>query len=294
MSAVKRGKTWCIKFRPFGEQIQLALKDCQSKSQAERIEDVILESLRRKDYCNLTGAAREALIKLFVNQSWEVPPELRPPKVEAPPKEFTFWDAVELYVKDPRFRQLSDTKRYEAKLEHLVKFFGKSRPVKEIWVSDLKQFRTHRASEEVKNATINRDMAALSAIFGVLIEHQILEANPCRPVKRLSEKDSEREVYISFEDFIRIVDATPERYHDFWWVLYLTDLRRNEAFELRWKQIDLRSRIILFHRVETKEAGFKRVPIHRDLMPVFERIGKVRTLGSDSLWQWGYHAPSDP
>ena len=34
----KRGKVWYIKFRPFGEQIQLGLKDCQSKSQAEKME----------------------------------------------------------------------------------------------------------------------------------------------------------------------------------------------------------------------------------------------------------------
>ena len=39
--------------------------------------------------------------------------------------------------------------------------------------------------------------------------------------------------------------------------------------------------------IDDKELGFKRVPIHRDLLPILERIGKVRTLGSDSLWQWG-------
>ena len=90
------------------------------------------------------------------------------------------------------------------------------------------------------------------------------------------------------------MDTTPARYHDFWWVLYLTGFRRNEAFQRQWKHVDLRSRIILFHSTQNKEAEFKRVPIHRDLIPVLERIGKVRTLGSDSLWLWGYHAPSDP
>ncbi len=231
---------------------------------------------------------------MVINQEWEFPPELRSKQAQKPTKAITFGDAVQLYTKDQRFLQLSCKIRYESKLTHLVRFFEKTTPVKDIWAPDIKNHRTLRASKGVKNATINRETAALSAIFGVLIEHQILEANPCRFVKKLSEKDSGREVYISYEDFLRMVDATPASYHDFWWISYLRGLRRNEAFELQWKHVDLRSRIILFHSTQNKEAEFKRVPIHRDFIPVLERIGKVRTLDSDSLGQWGYPAPSDP
>ena len=293
MSVNKRGKTWYIKFRPFGESIQLALKGCEGKRQAMAIEVELLHALRQKAYDGLTGPARDALIKLFVNQQWELPPELTPQKVTAPPKEFTFMDAIRLYTKDPRFKAIGYKLRYEAKLAHLVEFFGPDTAVKGMWAPDIKNFMAHRSSQGVKNATINREKAALSAIFQVLIEHQVLEFNPCRLVKKLPETDSEREVYIGYGDFLRIVDATPQKYHDFWWLLYLTGLRRGEAFRLKWRNIDLSSRIISFHSTETKESGIKRVPIHRDLVTILERVGKVRTLGNDSLWQWGYHVPSE-
>ena len=70
-------------------------------------------------------------------------------------------------------------------------------------------------------------------------------------------------------------------------------MRRGEAYRLQWKHVDLRERMIRFHATETKESACKRVPIHKDLIPTFERIGRVRTLGDDSLWKMGYHAMSD-
>jgi integrase len=298
--AVKfRGKSWTITFRPFGQQVMLALKGCESKRQAASIESELTYSLQSKSYDGLTGPARAACVKLFVNQGWEMPEELQPSKIQSPPKEFTFWDAVQLYVNDSRFKELSYKTRYEAKLAHLVKFFGKSKPVKEIWVSDLKLFRTHRTSEGVKNATINREMAALSAIYGVLIEHQIVDSNPCRSVKRLSEKDSERQVYISWEDIQRINSECRSWFQDILIVAYLTGMRRSEILKLQWKHINLRTRIISFHATETKESAPKRIPIHKDLMPIFERIGRVRSLQDDVVWKInnrpvGYHSLSDP
>ncbi|MGC8602701.1 MAG: tyrosine-type recombinase/integrase [Desulfomonilaceae bacterium] len=285
MSAIKRGKIWYIKFRPFGEQIQLALKDCQSKSQAEKIEDVILESLRKKDYTNLTGAAREALIKLFVNQNWEVPPELKPPTLQEPPRVFSLWDAIKLYTNDPSYKNLSRPEDYATKLAHLVGFFNKDRHVKDIWIPDLKLYRTYRSNQGVSNATINRELAAFSGVFRVLIEHQILDINPCRQLPKLSEKSGQRQVYISYEDIQRIVDVCPDWFQDMIWTAYLTGMRRGEVHKLRWRHVNLNTRIITFHATETKEGQAKRVPIHKDLLPIFDRIGKVRSLSDDRLFK---------
>ena len=45
MSVKLRGKTWNIIFRPFGQQIMLALKDCQGKHQAASIESELMYAL---------------------------------------------------------------------------------------------------------------------------------------------------------------------------------------------------------------------------------------------------------
>ncbi|MGO8880633.1 MAG: tyrosine-type recombinase/integrase, partial [Desulfomonilaceae bacterium] len=56
-------------------------------------------------------------------------------------------------------------------------------------------------------------------------------------------------------------------------------------YKLRWRHINLNTRTISFHATETKEGQPKRVPIHRDLIPLLDRIGKVRSLSDDRLFQ---------
>ena len=68
------------------------------------------------------------------------------------------------------------------------------------------------------------------------------------------------------------------------WVAYLTDMRRGEVHKLRWRHINLNSRIITFHATETKEGQPKRVPIHEDLLSMFNRLGKIRSLADDRIF----------
>ncbi len=285
MSVKKQGKTWYVFFRPFGDIIKLSLKDCENKRQALAIEAELIEALRKSDYSQLSINGRQACVKLFVNQNWEMPEALKPSQAKRPPKVITFWKAVELYVNDPSFKSLSMPKRYHQKLAHLVKYFGKNRPVKDITIPVLKAYREKRSQEGVTNATVNREMSAISGVFRVLIEHQVLEINPCRQIKKLSEKSGERQVYIGLEDVERIKDLCPVWFQDMIWMSYLSGMRKGEVFKLRWSNVNLSKRIISFHATDTKEGKCKRVPIHRELIPVFERIGKIRSLNDDKLFQ---------
>lgn len=285
MSVSLRGKTWTIAFRPFGDLVSLGLKGVHGKRQAMAIETELLDALQRSDYSGLTGAAKQACVRLFVSQGWEMPPGLTPSEKQAPPTLLSLWNGVELYVKDPSFTCLSRQVRYHDMLANIVRFFGKSKPIKDIWVPDLKQYRTNRSSKGVANATINREISAMSGIFRVLIENQLIETNPCRLLKRLSEKAGQRQVYIGYQDISNIIELCPEWYKDMIWVAYLTGMRQGEVHKLRWRHVNLKTRIITFHATETKEGQPKRVPIHQDLMPLLERIGKVRLLVDDTLFE---------
>jgi integrase len=285
MSVKKQGKTWYVFFRPFGAIIKLSLKDCENKRQALVIEAELIEALRKSDYSQLSTNSRQACVRLFVNQKWEMPETLKPAQARRPPKVITFWNGVKIYVNDPSFKNLSMPKRYHQKLAHLVKYFGKNRPVKDITIPVLKAYRENRSQQGVTNATINREMSAISGVFRVLIEHQLLEINPCRQIKKLSEKSGERQVYISLADVERIRGFCPAWFQDMMWISYLSGMRKGEVFKLRWSNVNLPKRIISFHATDTKEGKSKRVPIHRELTPVFERIGKVRSLSDDKLFQ---------
>lgn len=81
-------------------------------------------------------------------------------------------------------------------------------------------------------------------------------------------------------------------YRAFCRILYLTGLRRGELYALKWKNVDLVSRMIHLHAVDTKESSSKRVPIHKDLIPIFESIAKDETVGDERIWEMGYHSLS--
>ena len=48
--------------------------------------------------------------------------------------------------------------------------------------------------------------------------------------------------------------------------------------------VNLGRRIILIGPEDTKEGNWKRIPIHRDLVPVLEEVMKVRALGNDRVF----------
>ncbi|MDA8406388.1 MAG: tyrosine-type recombinase/integrase [Deltaproteobacteria bacterium] len=146
-----------------------------------------------------------------------------------------------------------------------------------------------RHNQGIKPSTVNREMSFLSVIFGVLTDHRLVEANPYRLSPRLSEKSGLRSAYIGYNDIVRITDQCPDWYADIVWTSCLTGMRRSEITNLRWRGVNLRKRIITLHATEVKESRHKRIPIHMDLMPMFERLGKIRDLSDDSVFKVNGH-----
>ncbi len=109
-------------------------------------------------------------------------------------------------------------------------------------------------SKNAAASTVNKEKAAFSKMFSVLIELRHFDKNPCRLIKILSEKSGEREVYIGLPDFMAIVERLPE------WnrppliqTLYYTGMRRGEAVNLERRQVGMKMRIIFLGPENTKE-----------------------------------------
>ena len=84
---------------------------------------------------------------------------------------------------------------------------GQDRSIKSIWVPDIEDYQMRRLDEGAAPSTVNKEKAALSKMFNVLIKLRLIEVNPAKLVKNLNEKSGEREVYLSHKDFRRIVAA---------------------------------------------------------------------------------------
>jgi integrase len=269
MAITKRGRSYHIRFRPFGREV-IGLKiAARSKTEAKQIEMALLTACRSGDYRGLDPVSREGCVRMFRNQGWELPPELEQIK---PVAELTLWKAAEMFLKYPGIKDSPTRWRYECSLVHLVEKLGKDTPVKSIWVPGLKKYQIDRQHGGAAPDTVNRELSTLSRLFGVLIEMQLMESNPCRLIKRLSTKSGERQVYLSLETVQAIADSCPAWYQPMLWTAYSTGMRRGEILGLTRRQVDVERRIIKLSPGETKEAQWKRVPIHRDLVSILRAV----------------------
>ncbi len=248
----------------------------------------ILTACRSGDYASLTPLAREVCCRMFENQRWELPPELS--GVTHPKEELTLWKAIDIFLNYPDIKASKTRERYEYAFVHLVEKLGKEKSLKSLWVPDLKAYQMERQREGVAPATINWEMATLSRLFGVLIEMQLIDANPVRLLKRLSTKSGERQVYLSLQDVRLIMDKCPGWFRPIVLTAYYTGMRRGEILGLTRKQINLSRRIITLYPASgnqgagTKEGHWKRVPIHRELVPVLEEASKLSILTSEKVF----------
>ena len=75
--------------------------------------------------------------------------------------------------------------------------------------------------------------------------------------ERLSEKEGQREVYISYSDFVTMVNQTWEWFRPIMWAAYLSGMRRGRLSASNEKIVDTNSRIIKLTPDRTKEANLR-------------------------------------
>jgi integrase len=283
MSILKRGKHYYLRVRPFGELINVKTS-AQSKSAARDIERAVLTACRAGDFRSLTPDARAVCVRMFQNQNWALPEDLVPQDVVR--EELTLWKAIEVFLNYPGIKDSPSKERYLYALAHVVKKWGREKPIKAIWVPQLKEYQIDRLNDGAAPATINKEKAALSRLFQVLVELQHVQVNPVRLLKPLSEKNGERQVYLSFGDVRTIMAQCPAWFRPMILTAYYTGMRRGEILGLARKQVNLSKRIITLSPEDTKEAHWKRVPIHSELAPVMEGRLKVTSIGTDKVFLW--------
>ena len=282
----KRGKKFYIYFRPFKTELVGLVLDVSTKSEAKQYEVVIKRAWRAWSFEGLDVVTRELIRRMFWNRGWELPPALsacpvQPSQVELKRK-ITLWKGIELCLKYPDVTD-ENKERYKLAFSHVAEHFGKNYSLEDLWIPQIKEYLMLRG-KVAAGSTVNKEKAALSKMFQVMIELRYLENNPCRLVKNLSEKSGERQAYIGYSDFTAIVELLPQWLKPTVQTAYFSGMRRGEILGLERKRVDLNKRIISLGPEHTKEGDFKRVPIHEDLMAILKEGSKVRALGNDLIF----------
>jgi integrase len=159
---------------------------------------------------------------------------------------------------DKRTALASGTReRYEAALEHVRGVLG-NMLVCEIEAGDIVAYQKVRLGQCAAGATINKEIACLSSILG---EYGVWESVR-RDVKRL-EENQEAGRALSREEERRLLESASVvgRHQGNWTPLYAvtvlglnTGMRHKEIRMLKWKNLDLRNRVLKVARARQSLA----------------------------------------
>jgi len=281
MSVKKIENTWYIRSRISGTQVFMSTR-ALTKTEARNIEMAVLTAFRSTDFRALDAKSRDLALRICRSQKREIPPNLS--LNHCNDDTLTLWNALDLFLNYPDIKISRELDRYVSCGVRLIEAFGKDKPLKSIWVPDIKEYMSRRILDNVSPSTVNREKGTLSKIFQVMAELRLVDDNPCRLVKNLSQKSEERQVYLSFQDVSFVAQQSPRWFQPIVLCAYYTGMRRGEILSLTVRQVDLSRRIIFLGPQHTKERQWKKVPIHGELVPVLKHAMKVRNIGDDRLF----------
>ncbi len=267
------------------EDYRVTLEAGISERAAKQIDRALTAALKFNDFRFLDEDSRKACITLFRNKGKSIPPALlNSAGYQGAAEELTLIRAIEYALSDPEVLDLADPTRVDQAVSHVIAFFGPDFPVSQLKARQIKEFMLHRKNEGAAPATINRERSTLSKLFRVLIEAELMDRNPVKDTKPMDARSGQRDVYLSFTDFNRIVAGCSDWAKPIFRTLYFTGMRRGEVLGMTWDNVNLEKRIITLDMNMTKERRPKRVPIARILIPDFEKANKVRRLFQDRVF----------
>jgi len=289
MEVKRRHGKLLIRFRYHKHDLN-AVTPAETRREAERIGISVKTAFRTGDFSTLDAVCRGICIRIFRKRGWELPGSLLETRVDSSAGRgshafLTLWEAVNIFLNYPDVRVSGNRERHKQALAHILKHFGYDYSVKTLWVPEIKGYIAARKEAGAAASTINKEKAALSKMFQVLVESRRIHDNPVRLVPYLSEKGAKCGCYIGHRDFQKILAALPDWFRPVALVAYYTGMRRGEVIGLTRDRVSLNRRMIYFAPEHTKERDWKKVPVRWELIPVLKKaIAEAEELGFDNLF----------
>ena len=227
MGLYKRGSVWWVRFQYQGAQVRRSTYTAD-KREAERVERQMRERYRQQ---RLGGRPRRTFNEALEKWAAEVWPVLKE----------------------------SSMRRYSVSSEHLARRFSGVH-LHEIDKRRIAEFVSARRAGGVKQATIRRDLAALSSMLSFAVSLDWIEHNPVTPaVKKGLRESAPRVRWLTRDQFAELLDAAAPRSRAPIEFAAETGLRFGEQFGLTWDRVDLDRREVYI--VGTKTGTPRMVPL---------------------------------
>jgi len=138
-----------------------------------------------------------------------------------------------------------DWKRKQSSLKHVKRLFGNIR-LRDIEMRNVHQFVAARLKEEVKAATVNRDVTVLRHMFEFAVDEGVLKQNPIARIKKLKEYREERP-RINEKDLQRILKQLSWPVKQIVLFIYETGCRPSEALTLKREHVNVKNKTAIFN-----------------------------------------------
>ncbi len=194
----------------------------------------------------------------------------------------TFKDLMEMFIAEHAPKQARNTRAsYNTSLNHLKPFFGEA-CLTAITPKMISRYQVLRQNEKAKPASINLELAMLSAAFTLAVKSlEWVEVNPTIKVGKLKEHN-QRERWLSKDEERRLLDNSPEWLRDLITLTLHTGLRQEELLCLEWTRVDLFRKTLLI--ADTKNQKPKMLPINKIALDVIYKRSKVKSIKNDYVF----------
>jgi integrase len=128
----------------------------------------------------------------------------------------------------------------------------------------------YRMKQGAKNATINRELAALKRMLTIGARSTPPKVDRVPHIPMLKENNV-RKGFFEHGDFVALRDELPEHIRGIVTFAYKTGWREGEILPLKWSQVDLGQGIVTLNPGETKNSDGRTVYLDEELREVFKR-----------------------
>jgi integrase len=186
----------------------------------------------------------------------------------------TFEELTEGLLRDYQVNKRKAVKIIEYPIKHLKVSFGLYKAF-DLTTDRINAHIARRQQEGAKNATINRELAALKRMFSLAVQAGKLSSKPY--ISTLEENNA-RQGFLDHGSFLALKENLPEHLKDPVTFLYYSGWRVSEMRALEWRDVDLAGKVIRLRPEISKNKDGRLLPIKGELLEIIERARQKRLL----------------
>jgi integrase len=193
------------------------------------------------------------------------------------------------YLKLPEVRAKKSYRRDQEFVRHLHRLLGPSTKIKDLTAGKVETYQQTRLAEpsprhlgqNVRPATVNKEVTCLKTILNRAVRHGKLDQNPVAKARKLPENNVRMRI-LSQDEFRKLLTACADHLRPVVLTAYCTGMRRSEILNLTWNEVDLKTGFIRLAARRTKTNTARSVPLHPHVRAMLGRL--PRELRTDKVF----------